>query len=160
MVRNASQQERPDHMRDVIKDRAPRFREIFDLTEVSVVRAQTGIWRGFELESLPAGRVIPMGDAAHVMIPFRGEGGYNTFIDAIKLGENLNQVNSENSTNEIITLRGRIEGYNTEMLERGRNTVKLSRQLVDGTKVKQKQPLQAPMRVVPFKELPTELAAV
>ncbi|KAJ4265953.1 hypothetical protein NW762_003926 [Fusarium torreyae] len=158
-LRNASQQEKLDHVRHVMKDRAPRFREIFELTQASGIRAETHVWRDLELDSIPAGRVILMGDAAHVMTPFRGEGGFNTFIDAMNLGKRLTQLNAENKVNDIAAVKEQVTEYNDEMLERGRKSVRLSRQWVDGSKVKQKQPLQAPMKVIPFKELPTELLA-
>ncbi|KAM0543842.1 hypothetical protein ACHAPJ_012079 [Fusarium lateritium] len=100
-----------------------------------------------------------MGDAAHVMTPFRSEGGFNTFIDAMNLGKRLAKLNAENKVDGIAAIKEHVTEYNDKMLERGRKSVRLSRQWVDGSKVKQKQPLQAPMKVIPFKELPTQLVA-
>ncbi|KAM0543841.1 hypothetical protein ACHAPJ_012078 [Fusarium lateritium] len=42
-LRNASQQEKLDHIRNIMKDRAPRFREILELTEASGIRAETHV---------------------------------------------------------------------------------------------------------------------
>ncbi|PKK43459.1 hypothetical protein CI102_11825 [Trichoderma harzianum] len=158
-LHKATQQEKLDHAREVMSNREPKFREIFDLTPVEGVKKETHIWRDLELSSLPAGRVVLMGDAAHVMTPFRGEGGYNTFIDAMALAKILDRVDKEDKTHDIESIKASVNEYNAEMLERGVKSVQLSREWVDGSKVNSKKPLLAPMKVIPFSEVPLEVAA-
>lgn len=158
-LHKATQQEKLDHAREVMSNREPKFREIFDLTPVEGVKKETHIWRDLELSSLPAGRVVLMGDAAHVMTPFRGEGGYNTFIDAMALAKILDRLDKEDKTHDIESIKASVNEYNAEMLERGVKSVQLSREWVDGSKVNSKKPLLAPMKVIPFSEVPLEVAA-
>ena len=69
----------------------PNMREIFESTPAEGIRKQPHIWRDLELASLPAGRVVLVGDAAHAMTPFRGEGGYHAFIDSLNLAKILSR---------------------------------------------------------------------
>ncbi|KAL6818059.1 hypothetical protein GGI42DRAFT_347320 [Trichoderma sp. SZMC 28013] len=158
-LHKATQQEKLDHAREVMSNREPKFREIFDLTPVEGVKKETHIWRDLELSSLPAGRVILMGDAAHVMTPFRGEGGYNTFIDAMALAKILDRLDKKDKAHDIESIKTSVNEYNAEMLERGVKSVQLSREWVDGSKVNAKKPLLAPMKVIPFSEVVLEAAA-
>lgn len=156
-LHKATQQEKLDHVREVMSNREPKFREIFELTPVEGVKKETHIWRDLELSSLPAGRVVLIGDAAHVMTPFRGEGGYNTFIDAMALAKILDRLNGENKAHDIESIKTYVNEYNAEMLERGVKSVQLSREWVDGSKVKDKKPLLAPMKVIPFSDVVLEV---
>ncbi|KAJ8124210.1 hypothetical protein ONZ43_g6 [Nemania bipapillata] len=90
-LHKASQQEKKDHILKSIQGLSPQFREIFEITGPEGIREETHIWRDLELDKvgLPACRVILMGDAAHAMTPFRGEGGYHTLVDTLALGEML-----------------------------------------------------------------------
>ncbi|KAF1829264.1 FAD/NAD(P)-binding domain-containing protein [Decorospora gaudefroyi] len=158
-LKKATQQEKLDYVREIIKSRDPKFREIFDLTPVEGIREETHVWCDLELSSLPAGRVILMGDAAHVMTPFRGEGGYNTFLDAMSLAKSLDRLEKRGAGSDIKAIKAEVEDYNAEMLVRGVKSVKLSREWVDGSKVKDKQPLLAPMKVIPHSEVLLEVSA-
>lgn len=158
-LKSATQQEKLDHVRHVMKNREPKFREIFDLTSVEGIKEETHVWRDLELASLPAGRVVLMGDAAHVMTPFRGEGGYNTFLDAMAFAKILDRLNSDRKVRDIGAVKSAVDEYNTEMLERGVKSVRLSREWVNGSKVKSKQPLLAPMKVIPHAEILLDVGA-
>ncbi|RYP90387.1 hypothetical protein DL770_003471 [Monosporascus sp. CRB-9-2] len=122
-LQTATQQEKLDHVMKAVAKLPPKFREIFELTPVGGIKKESHIWRDLELNSLPAGRVILMGDAAHTMTPFRGEGGYHTLIDAMKLSKILGQLDVK----DIRAVRAAVTEYNTEMLERGSEAVRNSR---------------------------------
>ncbi|KAI0847611.1 putative monooxygenase [Daldinia vernicosa] len=66
-------------------------------------------------ELLPKGRITLLGDAAHCMPSFRGEGGFHALLDALKLGKILAQLRT-NNTDEIKRVLG---DYQDEMIERG-----------------------------------------
>lgn len=122
-LQKATQQEKMDYVMKHVSKLPPKFREIFELTDVSGIRKESHIWRDLELESLPAGRVVLVGDAAHTMTPFRGEGGYHTLIDTLKLSKILGQIDVK----DIAAVKAAITEYNTEMLERGSEAVRSSR---------------------------------
>ncbi|KAK4500042.1 hypothetical protein PRZ48_008228 [Zasmidium cellare] len=122
-LQTASQEEKLAHVLETVQDLPPKFREIFEATPSSGIRPTAHIWRDLELDSLPAGRVVLVGDAAHAMTPFRGEGGFHTLIDAMKLAKTI--VGLEGKAFEEI--KTAVAGYNAEMLERGGNAVRSSR---------------------------------
>ncbi|KAI1104555.1 putative monooxygenase [Jackrogersella minutella] len=64
---------------------------------------------------LPHGRVTLLGDAAHCMPSFRGEGGFHALLDALKLGKTLAQL----KTNDTAVVKKVLGEYQDEMLERG-----------------------------------------
>ncbi len=160
-LQTASKQEKLDHVLAATKKLSPRFREIFELTPVDGIKEETHIWRDIELDSLPAGRVVLMGDAAHAMTPFRGEGGYHTFLDALALSKILVQLNSDGKVGEIEAVKASIEEYNAEMLERGTRSVRFSRQSYDEAKkkVENRQAFLAPMKSLEEKEVVLEIKA-
>ncbi len=122
-LQTANQQEKLEHVMKSVATMPPKFREIFELTPVSGIKAKPHIWRDIELNSLPAARVVLMGDAAHAMTPFRGEGGFHTFIDALKLSKVLGRVEGK----DTVAMKAAIAEYNAEMLERGSEAVRNSR---------------------------------
>ncbi|KKK17014.1 hypothetical protein ARAM_003406 [Aspergillus rambellii] len=158
-LKKATQREKLDHVLEVMQNRDPKFREIFESTPVDGIKEETHVWRDLELDGLPAGRVVLMGDAAHVMTPFRGEGGYNTFLDAMALAKVLDQLNADGGVRNIEAVKAAVNEYNQEMLERGVKSVRLSREWVDGSKVKDKKPLLAPMKVIPPAEVVLDVGA-
>ncbi|RYP81858.1 hypothetical protein DL769_001818 [Monosporascus sp. CRB-8-3] len=158
-LKKATQREKLDYVLDIMKNKDWKFREIFELTPVEGIKEETHVWRDLELASLPASRVVLMGDAAHVMTPFRGEGGYNTFLDAMALAKTLDQLAVDGGSRDMNKVQSAIGEYNAEMLERGVKSVRLSREWVDGSKVKDKQPLLAPMKVIPHSEVRVDVGA-
>ncbi|KAI9686293.1 MAG: hypothetical protein M1820_010667 [Bogoriella megaspora] len=104
-----------------IKSLDPKFRESFELTPVEGILAPPIVLRDILLRSLPNDRRITLlGDAAHTMAPFRGEGGDHALRDAINLSRAL-----ANSTNDDLVKH--LRGYQDEMLARTTPSVILSR---------------------------------
>ncbi|KXX75963.1 Salicylate hydroxylase [Madurella mycetomatis] len=128
-LQTASQQEKLDHVLKAIAPLAPKFREIFEMTRPDQIRQETHVWRDLELDSIPAGRVILMGDAAHAMTPFRGEGGYHTLVDAIILSKKLGELATGDKFKDIAAVKEVVSGYNSNMLERAGRAVRDSRNL-------------------------------
>lgn len=122
-LQTASQQDKLDHVLKSVAKLPPKFREIFELTSASGIRKEPHIWRDLELNSLPAGRIVLVGDAAHAMTPFRGEGVYHTLIDTLKLSKILGQLDAK----DIAAVKAAVAEYNAEMLERGSEAVRNSR---------------------------------
>lgn len=71
--------------------------------------------------------MVLVGDAAHAMSPFRGEGGYNAFIDALKLSKSLIRLAGTEKAGDITAVRAAVIRYNAEMLRRGVAAVRASR---------------------------------
>ncbi|KAL9605855.1 MAG: hypothetical protein Q9179_000965 [Wetmoreana sp. 5 TL-2023] len=122
-LRTASQQEKLEYVVKAVGNMPPKFRELFELTPASGIKKEPHIWRDLELESLPASRVILVGDAAHAMTPFRGEGGYHTLVDTLKLSKILAKLDVK----DMATVKAAITEYNAEMLKRGGEAVRSSR---------------------------------
>ncbi|KAF3059581.1 FAD-dependent urate hydroxylase [Daldinia childiae] len=122
-TKSASQAELYDHVIKLTSGLEPRFSEVIESTSVSEVKPKPFIIRDAEIEHLPVGRITLLGDAAHPMSPFRGEGGAHALLDALNLSKAIGQLKS-NDTSEIESLFG---PYQKEMLERGARAVKASR---------------------------------
>ncbi|KAI0454783.1 putative monooxygenase [Xylaria acuta] len=74
------------------------------------------------MDSMPTGRITLLGDAAHAMTPFRGEGGFHAISDALNLGRAIGKIDKGNIEN----IKEVFGPYQTEMLERGKAAAKLS----------------------------------
>ncbi|KAI1392316.1 uncharacterized protein F4822DRAFT_425525 [Hypoxylon trugodes] len=66
-------------------------------------------------EMLPKSRITLLGDAAHCMPSFRGEGGFHALLDALKLGKALARLR----TNDTQVIKKVLGDYQDEMIERG-----------------------------------------
>lgn len=130
-LRKASQEEKQRHVLGSIQGLSPEFREIFEITRAENIRRETHVWRDLELDGvgLPAGRVILMGDAAHAMTPFRGEGGYHTLVDTLVLGKVLGGMHREGTFRDATAVEQTVAAYNSSMLERAGRAVRDSRNL-------------------------------
>ncbi|KAF3766645.1 FAD/NAD(P)-binding domain-containing protein [Cryphonectria parasitica EP155] len=131
-LKTAGRQEKLDHVLRSIQALPPKFREIFEMTRPEQIRDETHVWRDLELDrkgGLPAGRVILMGDAAHAMTPFRGEGGYHTLVDSIVLSKVLGDLHGTSGFRDIATVKQAVADYNSAMLKRAGQAVRDSRNL-------------------------------
>ncbi len=130
-LQTATQQQKLDHVLKSIHGLAPKFREIFELTRAEHIKKETHVWRDLELENvgLPAGRVILMGDAAHAMTPFRGEGGYHTLVDTLVLGKTIGELNKNETFKNNTAVEEAVQSYNSAMLKRSGQAVRDSRNL-------------------------------
>lgn len=125
----ASRREKLDHVLRHVGALPPRFREIFEMTRPEQVRDETHVWRDLELDGLPAGRVVLMGDAAHAMTPFRGEGGYHTLVDAMVLAGVLGELARTGRGGDVVAVKEAVAEYNGAMLKRAGQAVRDSRNL-------------------------------
>lgn len=130
-LQKATQEEKLKHVLQSIQGMPAKFREIFEMTKAEQIKEETHVWRDLELENigLPAGRVLLIGDAAHAMTPFRGEGGYHTLIDTLVLGPVLGDLNNTGRFKNIDAVREAAKAYNTAMLKRSGQAVRDSRNL-------------------------------
>ncbi|KAI0423946.1 putative monooxygenase [Xylaria sp. FL1042] len=74
------------------------------------------------MDSMPTGRITLLGDAAHAMTPFRGEGGFHALKDALNLARAIGKIDKDNIEN----IKEVFGPYQVEMLERGSKAAKLS----------------------------------
>jgi len=155
-LQTASQQEKLDHVVKEVAQMPAKIRELFESTPAEGIKKQSHIWRDLELESLPAGRVVLVGDAAHAMTPFRGEGGYHSFIDAIKLSKILTGLNIKDND----AIKAAISEYNVEMLERGGDAVRGSRNEQGAKVTKEGKLMSAGQAVRPLPEESIVLAPI
>lgn len=130
-LQSASQQEKLDHVLKLVKSGlSPRHRELFELTPVEGIKDVPHIWRDLELDvdDVSPGPVILLGDAAHAMMPFRGEGGHHALVDALNLSKLLEQLNHNfDGARDTKALNDAVAAYNSEMLARGVEAVRNSR---------------------------------
>ncbi|KAJ1335018.1 salicylate hydroxylase [Microdochium nivale] len=129
-LRTATQEQKREHVIKLISNMPPRFRELFEATPASGIKKEIHLWRDLELDTkggFPASRVVLVGDSAHAMTPFRGEGGYHSFIDAMNLCGALVTLKQGGKYKNIGAVKAAVEEYNTEMLQRGGDAVRSSR---------------------------------
>ncbi|KAH7064494.1 hypothetical protein BKA63DRAFT_572393 [Paraphoma chrysanthemicola] len=128
-LQTATKQEKLERALKVTEKLSPELREIFELTKPEHIRDEQHVFRDIEIESLPNGRVVLMGDAAHAMMPIRGEGGYHTLIDSILLGKTLGQLADGEASKDPAAVRLAISRYNDGLIQRGLQAVRDSRRL-------------------------------
>jgi 2-polyprenyl-6-methoxyphenol hydroxylase-like FAD-dependent oxidoreductase len=130
-LRKATQQEKRDHVLKHIKKLSPKFREIFEMTKPEDIQHEMRVWRDLELDPriVPECRVILMGDAAHAMVPFRGEGGYHTLVDTIVLTKVLGEMARTGSYKDITRVKSAVGDFTRSMLKRAGQAVRDSRNL-------------------------------
>lgn len=143
-LQKATQQEKLDHvLKSVQAGLSPKFRELFELTPVEGIKDVPHVWRDLELDvgSVPAGPVMLLGDAAHAMMPFRGEGGHHAIIDALKASKMLVGLRDADGVKNADVVKVAVEEYHTEMLARGVEAVRSSRIMGQAGSAKGVRPL-------------------
>ncbi|KAF3005594.1 hypothetical protein E8E13_000521 [Curvularia kusanoi] len=79
------QKELLTYTKGIIKELKPEFRKVVEMTPEHMVLVPGLHFHMCLIDELQAGRVTLLGDAAHAMPPFRGEGGCQAIDDALKL---------------------------------------------------------------------------
>ncbi|KAK3373159.1 hypothetical protein B0T24DRAFT_575425 [Lasiosphaeria ovina] len=130
-LRAATGEQKLAHALQTTRGLPAKQREIFELTAPGQIKHETHVWRDVQLdaESLPPGRVVLMGDAAHAMMPFRGEGGYHTLVDSLVLGKALSALAAGDRFKDVAAVRQAVAEYNVVMLRRAGQAVRDSRNL-------------------------------
>lgn len=105
-LKHASGADKHDHVMKITQSLEPKFREIFPLTPVDGILPGQAVYRDAEIPSLRTGRIVLVGDAAH-----------------LNLSEALSRIDLEDPKDVGLTL----EPYQREILERGSAAVRLSR---------------------------------
>lgn len=138
-LQTATQQEKLNHVLKAAAKMPSRFRELFELTPAAGIKREPHLWKVLEMDvelgTLPAERVILLGDAVHPMTPFRGEGGYHTLVDAMLLSRTLDNIRDQ----DFATMKAAIAEYNAEMVERGSDAVRTSRSVQSTQKTREGQ---------------------
>ncbi|KAK8039631.1 hypothetical protein PG993_008042 [Apiospora rasikravindrae] len=124
-TRTASREELLAFVRRITAELPDKFRRVVDETKVEgMLSRQITIYTLIlDEDSLPAGRVTLLGDAAHAMTPFRGEGGCHAMQDALNLARALASIEDKTDTESIKSILG---AYQKEMLKRGSEAARLS----------------------------------
>ncbi|TGJ81339.1 hypothetical protein E0Z10_g7411 [Xylaria hypoxylon] len=126
-LKHASEAAKRDHVINITRSLEPKFREIFQLTPATGILPGQVVYRDADILSLSAGNIVLIGDAAHPMTPFRGEGGVQAIRDALNLSEAFRHIDFKDSTNICPAL----ESSQQEILDRGHAAVMLSRRAND-----------------------------
>jgi hypothetical protein len=88
------------------------------------------------LDSIPAGRVTLLKDAAHAMTPAGGVGACHALIDAIQLGQVLTKLDKEGLAGDIGVVKQAVGASHGKMLERSSQAVRKSRAACEDSKKK------------------------
>lgn len=126
-TRHATKTERLNKAFEYGKQLDDRFTEIIKLTPEEGMRADLFSFRDAEIleheVKCGSGRVTMLGDAAHPMAPFRGEGGVHAMRDALELAEAIDKVGDGKGA----TAAEVIGSYQSDMMRRGLEAVRKSR---------------------------------
>ncbi|KAK3692993.1 putative monooxygenase [Podospora appendiculata] len=119
----ATQEELLNWSKEMAKPLSEEFRRIVDLTPAEGMRVPPLILHDIELSSqdIPAGRVTLLGDAAHCMAPYLGEGGVIALRDSFDLAHALTKISEGGDMKHYMA------AYRDTMLERGVAAVRKTR---------------------------------
>ncbi|KAI5866507.1 FAD/NAD(P)-binding domain-containing protein [Durotheca rogersii] len=101
----------------------PKFRRMIDETPARGVRDVGWMPSDCHLDAVPLGRAVLLGDAVHLMMPYKAEGGIHAIRDALHLGKLV----SELAAPDDASLFRALTTFYAEMLPRGAEAVNLSR---------------------------------
>ncbi|OTB03785.1 hypothetical protein M426DRAFT_12287 [Hypoxylon sp. CI-4A] len=101
----------------------PKFRRILEETPADGIRDLGWVPTDCHLDAIPLGRATLLGDAVHLMMPYKAEGGYHAMRDALHLGKLV----AELETPDDAALYRALSSFYGEMLPRGAEAVELSR---------------------------------
>ncbi|OTB11661.1 hypothetical protein K445DRAFT_26381 [Daldinia sp. EC12] len=122
-VNSMSKAERLELAKKMTAHLDPKFRRIIDETPPEGVREIGWIPTDCHLDEIPLGRAILLGDAVHLMLPFKAEGGIHAIRDALLLGKLITELDASDDA----ALYRLLTTFYGEVLPRGAEAVKLSR---------------------------------
>ncbi|KAK7942446.1 FAD-dependent monooxygenase cctM [Apiospora aurea] len=97
------------------RDLPERFRCVIGKATVERMKRPPVRLNTLIMESLPVGTVTLLGDAAHVMTPFRGEGGCHAMKGGLNLARAIDKIDKGSDQN----LREPLDEYQKEVIKRG-----------------------------------------
>ncbi|ETS75270.1 hypothetical protein PFICI_12214 [Pestalotiopsis fici W106-1] len=124
-TKHATRAERLEKALEYGKQLDDTFTEIIKLTPEEGMRTDAFSFRDAEIleHEVRGGRVTMLGDAAHPMAPFRGEGGVHAMRDALELAEAIDRCGNDGGE----TILENIAAYQEHMMRRGVEAVQKSR---------------------------------
>ena len=127
-VQQASKQELYDFALEITSDLHPSMTDLIRYGgPEALAHPQPRFLEFIPPENLPEGRVTVLGDAAHAMIPFRGEGANTAMLDACDMARLILKAHEDNEdVSSILPL------YHRVMIPRGKENVLTSRAAGEG----------------------------
>lgn len=122
-VNSLSKAERLEIAKKMTAHMDPKFRSIIYETAPEGIREIGWIPTDCHLDEIPLGRAILLGDAVHLMLPFKAEGGIHAMRDALLLGKLITELDSSDDA----ALHRLLTTFYGEVLPRGAEAVELSR---------------------------------
>ncbi|KAH8646291.1 hypothetical protein BX600DRAFT_555971 [Xylariales sp. PMI_506] len=122
-VHTATKQQLYQGVVEITKLVPPQFRTMVEKTNVERIKFPPIKFSTVLIPELPAGRVTLLGDAAHGMTPFRGEGGVHALKDAMNLAKVIEKMDKHDE----LGMKRILVQYQEEMLARGGDAAQLSR---------------------------------
>ncbi|KAK8052961.1 FAD-dependent monooxygenase cctM [Apiospora saccharicola] len=104
---SATAEQLHDFLKRQCRDLPPRFRGVLDKATVERMKCPPVRLNTLIMESLPVSRVTLLGDAAHCMTPFRGEGGCHAMKDGLDLARAICSVDQDDEEG----LRAALDAY-------------------------------------------------
>ncbi|KAI0154586.1 FAD/NAD(P)-binding domain-containing protein [Xylariaceae sp. FL1272] len=119
----ATKADKHKRLHEILDRIDPKLRELFERTPVDGILPGVWLSRDGQVPPFPVQNTVLLGDAAHPMTPFRGEGGMHAIRDALNLSRAFEQFKAD----EPAKNRSLLESYQEESLQRGGQAVLLSR---------------------------------
>ncbi|KAI9825138.1 MAG: hypothetical protein M1819_000596 [Sarea resinae] len=125
------------HMRETFKDFAPALRKVLDLVDGSLV------WKVVEVPPLPSwiskgGNIVIIGDAAHAMTPYQGQGAAMGIEDGAALAETLSRAKDVADIKRVLQAFESIRKPRAELLTSASSMLGKMWQMPDGEAQKQR----------------------
>ncbi|KAH8895366.1 putative monooxygenase [Thozetella sp. PMI_491] len=107
------------------------LRTLIEKTSVERYRRPGIVLQSVELttQSLPAGRIMPIGDAAHSMTPFRGEAGVCALQDGVNLARTVVRIREKQASG--LEFEQIMTEFRDDMLMRGARSSKASNPVLE-----------------------------
>ncbi|KAI1384921.1 FAD/NAD(P)-binding domain-containing protein [Hypoxylon trugodes] len=122
-VNDLSREDRLELAKKMTAHIDPKFRLIIEATIADGVRDGGWVPTDCHLDEIPLGRATLLGDAVHLMMPYKAEGGIHAMRDALHLGELIAELEAPDDA----ALYRALTTFYSEMLPRGAQAVEHSR---------------------------------